>query len=414
MKIAVIGSGISGLVCAYLLCRDHHITVFEANDYIGGHTHTVDVTLDDTTYAVDTGFIVFNETTYPNFVKLLKGLKVSWQPSRMSFSVKSEKTGLEYSPSSLNGLFGRRRNLFRARFYRMLLDIFRFKNAATALLEGNGKDMALGDYLRAEGYSKAFIDDFIIPMGAAIWSADPEQFWGFPAQFFVRFFDNHGFLKVRNQPQWLVIRGGSNNYVQALTRDYADGIRVSCPVTQVVRWADKVEIITEDGGAERFDKVIIATHSDQALRLLAHPTEAEARILGAIPYQENMTVLHTDESVLPTQKSCWASWNYYVPAKRTGRVTVTYDMNILQTLHAPVEFCVSLNYPGTIESKHVIDQMVYHHPVYTPAGLVGQGRRNEINGVNHTYFCGAYWGFGFHEDGVNSALAVCEHFRKAL
>jgi predicted NAD/FAD-binding protein len=414
MKIAIIGSGISGLVSAYLLCQDHEITVFEANDYMGGHTHTVDVQWAGKTYAVDTGFIVFNEKTYPNFVKLLTRLRVPWQPSRMSFSVKSEKNGLEYSPSSLNGLFAQRANLFRPAFYRMILDIFRFRRRSTSILGKEENDTALGDYLKAEGYSQAFIHDFIIPMGAAIWSADPEQFWTFPARFFVRFFDNHGFLKVTDQPQWLVIRGGSRNYVHELTRNYVDRIRLSCPVKKVVRREDHVEIFHGEGAPETFDQVVMATHSDEALKMLADPSEAEARILGAMPYQENVAVLHTDETVLPQKKACWAGWNYCVPSAPTGRVAVTYDMNILQRLAAPVDFCVSLNHPGAIDTERVIDEMVYHHPVYTPRSLPAQRGHHEINGVNRTYFCGAYWGFGFHEDGVKSALAVCERFGKTL
>jgi predicted NAD/FAD-binding protein len=414
VKIAVIGSGISGLVCAYLLCGEHEITVFEAEDYIGGHTHTIDVERSGKIYAVDTGFIVFNEKTYPNFLKLLKRLGVSWQPSRMSFSVTSEKSGLEYSPSSLNSLFAQRRNLVRSAFYRMVLDIFRFKRRSPRMLREEGNDTALGEYLKAEGYSKAFIDDFIIPMGAAIWSADPDQFWGFPARFFVRFFDNHGFLKVTNQPQWLVIKGGSRNYVRELTRGFRDRIRLSCPVKKVVRHKERVEVFHEAGGPEHFDHVVMATHSDQALNLLADPSEAEAQILGAMPYQENVAVLHTDETVLPNKKTCWASWNYHVPKGKTGRVAVTYDMNILQTLRAPVEFCVSLNHPRAIDADLVIDRMVYHHPVYTLEGLRAQRRCEEINSRNRTSFCGAYWGYGFHEDGVKSALAVCRPFGKTL
>jgi len=414
MKIAIIGSGISGLVCAYLLCEDHEITVFEANDYIGGHTHTVDVERAGKTYAVDTGFIVFNEKTYPNFLKLLKRLGVAWQPSKMSFSVTSETNGLEYSPSSLDSLFAQRKNLFRPAFYGMVLDIFRFRRRATRILGKKGDDTALGDYLKAEGYSKAFIHDFIIPMGAAIWSADPGQFWNFPARFFVRFFDNHGFLKVMDQPQWLVIRGGSRNYVHELTREFRDRIRLSCAVKKVTRHEDRVEIAHVGGGPEHFDHVVMATHSDQALALLADPSEEEARILGAMPYQENMTVLHTDETVLPKKRVCWASWNYHVPKAHTGRVAVTYDMNILQSLKAPVEFCVSLNHPGGIDPARVIDQMVYDHPVYTSQSLKAQKDHEEINGVNRTSFCGAYWGFGFHEDGVKSALAVCQRFGKTL
>jgi predicted NAD/FAD-binding protein len=414
MKLAVIGSGISGLVCAYLLCRDHDITVFEAGHYVGGHTNTVDVEWGGETYAVDTGFIVFNETTYPNFVQLLRQLRVPWQLSRMSFSVRSDKTGLEYCPSSFDGLFAQRWNLLSPGFYRMLMDILRFKNRSPRLLQAEENDVTLGDYLLAEGYGGGFVNDFIIPMGAAIWSADPEQFWRFPARFFVRFFDNHGFLKMTGQPQWLVVKGGSRNYVKKLTAEYRDRIRLHCAVKRVVRRPDAVEIFSERGGPEIFDEVVIATHSDQALNLLERPTPAETRILSSIPYQENEAVLHTDETVLPRKRTCWASWNYFVPSKQAGRVAVTYDMNILQGMKAPVEFCVSLNQSDRIDRERVIDRMIYHHPVYTSEGLIAQRGHREISGVNRTHFCGAYWGFGFHEDGVNSALAVCDHFGKYL
>jgi predicted NAD/FAD-binding protein len=414
MRIAIIGSGISGLVSAYLLHPGHDIVVFEANDYIGGHTHTVDVTWAGRTYAVDTGFIVFNEATYPNFVKLLKRLGVSWQPSTMSFSVNSKKDGLEYSPSSLNALFAQRRNLFRPSFYRMIYDIFRFRRESMELLRRKDQETTLGDYLKAKGYSETFVHDFIIPMGSAIWSAAPEQSWHLPARFFIRFFDNHGFLKIRNQPQWLVIKGGSKRYVEKLSRGFRDRIRLACPVMKVTRHADCVEVTPEEAASERFDQVIIATHSDQALAMLADPSEAERRILGSIPYQKNLAILHTDTSCLPKRRACWASWNYHVPETDLDKVAVTYDMNILQQIKAPVEFCVTLNLVETIGAEKIIRNMVYHHPVFTPTGLASQKQHEEINGVNRTYFCGAYWGFGFHEDGVNSALAVCRHFGKRL
>ena len=414
MRIAIIGSGISGLVSAYLLCPEHDIVVFEASDYIGGHTHTVDVERAGTTYAVDTGFIVFNEATYPNFVKLLKRLGVSWQPSTMSFSVTSERDGLEYSPSSINSLFAQRKNLIRPSFYRMIYDIFRFRRESVEFLLTRDYQTTLGDYLDAKGYSETFVHDFIIPMGSAIWSAPPEKSRHLPARFFIRFFDNHGFLKIRNQPQWLVIKGGSRSYVEEITRAFRDRIRLSCPVKKVKRHADCVELTPVGTASERFDQVIIATHSDQALAMLADPSEAERRILSSIPYQENVTILHTDTACLPKKSACWASWNYHVPEAETDKVAVTYDMNILQQIEAPVEFCVTLNREERIKKDKIIRKIVYHHPVFTPAGLASQKQHREINGVNRTYFCGAYWGFGFHEDGVKSALAVCRHFGKRL
>lgn len=414
MRIAVIGAGISGLTAAFLLSDEHEVVVFEANDYIGGHTHTVDVTYAGTTYPVDTGFIVFNDKTYPNFVRLMQRLAVSWKPSTMSFSVQCYQTGLEYSPSTFNSIFAQRINLFRPSFYRMLLDVFRFRREAVELLSIDDHQTTLGQYLKQKGYSRSFIHHFIIPMGGAIWSADPAKFQDFPARSFVQFFENHGFLQLKNQPQWRVIRGGSRSYIEPLTRPYRDLVRLNCPVKTVKRHADRVEVQTVNGETATFDQVILATHSDQALAMLADPSDAEREILSAIPYQENATVLHTDTALLPKHQAAWASWNYHIPREGLGRVAVTYDMNILQSLQSPVEFCVTLNSPKRIDPSKIVKQLVYHHPVYTPHGIKMQKRHDQINGINRTYFCGAYWGYGFHEDGVKSALAVCKHFGKAL
>jgi predicted NAD/FAD-binding protein len=413
MRIAVIGSGISGMLSAYLLSEDHDVVVFEANDYIGGHTHTIDVERNGKTYPVDTGFIVFNEKTYPNFIRLMKRLGVAWQNSNMSFGVKCEKTGLEFCSSSLNNLFAQRSNLLRPSFYRMILDIFRFRRESQELLTGEHDEMTLAAYLELKQYSKTFIQYFILPMGAAVWSADPEKFRDFPARYFVEFFTNHGFL-TRSQPQWLTIKGGSKQYVAQITKPYQDHIRLKTPVESVKRHPDYVEVKTRDGKAERFDHVVIATHSDQALAMLDDPSDAERDILGAIPYQPNLAVLHTDASILPRRKLAWASWNYHIPREELGRVAVTYNMNKLQSIDAPVVFCVTLNRPDEIDPAQIIEKIQYHHPVYTPQGLAARKRRDEINGVNRTYFCGAYWSYGFHEDGVNSALSVCKHFGKTL
>ena len=414
MKFAVIGTGISGMVAAHLLSRRHEVVVFEAEDYAGGHTRTIDVNVNGTTYPVDTGFIVFNMKTYPNFVKLMELLGVSWKPTKMSFSVQCQETGLEYSPSSLNSLFAQRINLLRPSFYRMLLDTLRFRLESLELLKTDDYRLTLGEYLNGKGYSRAFIKHFIIPMGEAIWSADPAKFNDFPARYFVQFFHNHGILNLRNQPQGLVIEGGSRTYVEPLTRPYARNLRLQCPVVSVKRYDDRVEIKTEGGTVEHFDQVVIAAHSDQALNMLADPSEAEREILGGIPYQDNLAILHLDSSLLPTRRAAWSSWNYYIPRQDSSRVSLTYDMNILQGLQSPVEFCVTLNPTRVIDPSKTMSRMNYHHPVYTPHGTNMQKRHDEINGVNRTYFCGAYWGYGFHEDGVNSALAVCRHFGEAL
>ena len=414
MKIAIVGAGVSGLVAGYLLSREHDITLFEANDYIGGHTHTIDVPLGGQTWAVDTGFIVFNEKNYPNLVKLLTRLKVPWQPSDMGFSVRCEKTGMEFCPTSLNALFAQRRNLLRPAFYRMLADIFRFRRESQELLLSDDYQMTLQAYLHQKRYSRIFIDHFIIPMGEAIWSAAPQQFQDFPVRYFVEFFNNHGFLNLHDKPVWNVIQGGSSRYVEPLTRRYADRIRTRCKVASIRRSPEKVTLTTEDGLTQDFEQVVIAAHSDQALGMLSDPSDSEQEILSQIRYQKNETTLHTDTAVLPLRQRAWASWNYLIPAEDQGRVAVTYDMNILQGLKAPQEFCVSLNMQERIDAGQVIAHMTYHHPVYSPTCLAARKRRREINGQRRTYFCGAYWGYGFHEDGVNSALAVAKHFGQRL
>jgi predicted NAD/FAD-binding protein len=414
MRIAIIGTGISGMTSAHLLSEDHEVVVYEANDYVGGHTNTVDVSLNGQQYAVDTGFIVFNEKTYPNFVKLMKRLGVSWQNSVMSFSVQCEKTGLEFSPSTLNSLFIQRRNLLRPSFYRMLWDIMHFKRDSEALLESDDYKMTLTEFLTGKGYSQAFVQHFIIPMGEAVWSADPVKFNEFPARYFAQFFKNHGFLNVKDQPQWLTVKGRSRQYIKPITQPYADQIRLNCPVASVRRYPDYVEIQPQNEVAEKFDQVVIATHSDQALALLDDPTDIEKNILGVIPYQENQAVLHCDESLLPSKKAAWASWNYHIPREDLGRVAVTYDMNILQSIGAPRELCVSLNLAKAIDPARIYREMIYHHPAYDPQSLAARHSHPEINGINRTYYAGAYWGYGFHEDGVTSALEVTKHFGKIL
>lgn len=412
-KIAIVGTGISGLVCAHLLHEDHEIAVFEANDYVGGHTHTIEVDVQGKTYAVDTGFIVFTEPKYPNFVRLLQRLKVASQPAPMSFSVRDEATGLEYNGTSLNALFAQRRNLLRPSFYRMLADILRFYREAPELLEGEDDAITLGQYLSDNRYSREFVSYHIAPMGAALWSTAPENMFEFPAQYFVRFFHHHGFLQRHNRPGWRTVAGGSHQYVKALIAPMRHRVRLNCPVFEVRRFEDRVEV-RHAQGTETFDQVILAVHSDQALRMLADASGAEQEILGAIRYAENPTVLHTDDAVLPHNRRAWASWNYCLPEKQVDRATVTYNMNMLQNIDAPVTFCTTLNRDLDIDPEKVIQKMTYHHPQYTPATIRAQKRHGEINGVNRTFFCGAYWGFGFHEDGVRSGLAVTRHFGKTL
>jgi len=414
MKIAIIGGGISGLVSAFLLHGDHEVTVFEANDYIGGHTHTVDVERQGKQFSVDTGFIVFNEKTYPNFVKLLNRLGVAHQPSRMTFSFRSEPDDREYSAHSLNTIFGQRRNLFDPSFYAMVRDILRLKGEFSRLLEEAGDERPLVPYLRTRGYSKRFLDFFIVPMTAAIWSADPISAERFPIRTFARFFLNHGILEVKNPFEWKVISGGSARYVEKLTASFRDRIRLSALVRSVTRHADHVEVVPMSGPAEQFDHVVLACHSDQAISMLADPSPAEREVLRATPYQENIAVLHTDASVLPKRRNLWASWNYLIPRTGAGRAVLTYDMNILQSLTSDEEFCVTLNLPDGIEEQKKIGTYLYHHPQYSLAAPAAQQRHSEISGRNRTHYCGAYWGYGFHEDGVKSALAACKYFGKEL
>ncbi len=411
MRIAVIGSGISGMVAAHHLSREHEVTVYEAGRYIGGHTHTVDIEHEGKAFAIDTGFIVFNDWTYPNFIELMDELEVPWQNSQMSFSVRCEKTGLEYNGTSLNSLFAQRRNAVRPSFLRMVADILKFNRRAPLLLADSSDTLSLGEYLTREGYSRYFVQHYIIPMGAAIWSSRPADMLTFPARFFVEFFSNHGFLNIDERPTWRVIRGGSREYIARLTARYAKRIHLNTPVESVQRNAQKVVVRLANGTTEPFDQVFMACHSDQALELLADPSAQEREILGAIPYQANEAVLHTDVRLMPSTPLAWAAWNYHLPVASTERVTVTYNMNILQSLRAPVQFLLSLNRSADIDPRQVLGTYVYHHPIYTTAAVAAQKRRHEINGVQRTYYCGAYWGFGFHEDGVKSAIASLHDFR---
>jgi predicted NAD/FAD-binding protein len=404
LKIAVVGTGISGMVAAWLLQREHEITVFEAGDRLGGHTNTVEVEVQGRRFAVDTGFIVHNPRTYPNLIHLFDELGVPTKPTSMSFSVREEASGLEYSSQSI---LARRQNALSPRVWRMLRDIVRFNAEAPRLVDGVGDHVTLGELLQSGGYSQAFTDLYIVPMGAAIWSTDPEQMMRFPAQTFVRFLMNHGLTSLVDRPTWRVVAGGSRQYVKRLVEPFAQRVQLRSPVERIARLERQVELTVAGRTPERFDRVVIATHSDQALRMLADPSDAEREILGAIQYQPNDAILHTDTSLLPQCRRAWASWNYQISRAHERRVVVTYDMNQLQRLHdAPVTFCVSLNASDRIDPSKILYQTTYHHPVYTAPSIAAQRRVDEISGVRQTYYCGAYWRYGFHEDGVVSALAV--------
>lgn len=415
MRIAIVGSGISGLVCAHILGRNNEITVFEAADWIGGHTHTVEVEVAGRQYAVDTGFIVFNDWTYPNFIRLMDQLGVGSRPTEMSFSVNEPSSGLEYNGNNLNSLFAQRKNLISPGFLGMVRDILRFNREAARDLDGGviAADIKLGEYLSAKGYGQRFTDHYIIPMGAAIWSMSLADMLAFPLQFFIRFFRNHGLLSVTDRPQWRVIQGGSSAYIDPLTASFRDSIHLNCPVTSIRRDEDGVTVVSPRG-EERFDKVILACHSDQALDLLAKPTEQERSILGAIGYADNDVVLHTDTRLLPKRKLAWASWNYRLGKDRQQPAAVTYNMNILQGIESDTTFCVSLNQTAAIDPAKILRRFTYAHPQFSLAAAAAQARWSEIAGANHTFFCGAYWANGFHEDGVVSALRVTNALGEGL
>lgn len=420
MKIAIIGSGISGLTAAWLLQQSHEIVVFEANDYVGGHTHTIDVDVDGEPLAIDTGFIVYNDWTYPNFIHMLERLGVDSLATEMSFSVRCERSHIEYNGSNLNGLFAQRSNLLKPRFHRMLQDILRFNREAVELLEADHDSLTVDEYVTQRGYSRQFSDLYLIPMGAAIWSCPPETFGKFPVRFIVEFYRNHGLLSIRNRPQWRVISGGSARYVEKLIDPFKERIRLNSPVESIVRDESGITIRATGSEDERFDHAIFASHSDQALRILGDTaTLTERNVLNEFPYQKNSAVLHWDDSVLPQRRRAWASWNYHIdesPRRLNGEseetagqsATVTYNMNILQRLKAERTYCVTLNRDEAIDPAKIIGQYEYHHPIYTTERRTAQQRHSDLINHNRTSFCGAYWGNGFHEDGVNSAIAVCK------
>ena len=405
MKIAVIGAGVSGLVAARQLHARHDVTVFEAGDEPGGHARTIDVESGGRTFAVDTGFVVFNDRTYPEFLRILDDLRVPTQPSEMSFSVRCDRTGIEYSGASLNSVFAQRRNLLRPTFLRLVRDYLRFNRQAPALLEADER-LTLDDYLEGAGFSRAFRELYLVPMGSAIWSTDPGRFGRIPVRSFVRFFHNHGLLGIRGKPRWSAIAGGAREYVEALARPFRDRIHTRATVTRVRREHDHVSVTVAGGGPVRFDQVVLATHSDQALRLLEDPSPEERAVLGAIDYQTNSVVLHTDASLLPRRRRAWAAWNYYIHRDGGERVATTYNMNRLQPLDAPETFCVTLNQDERIDEAAVIARMTYHHPMLNRAAIAAQHRWNEVNGRRRTWYAGAYWRYGFHEDGVVSGLRV--------
>ena len=407
MKIAIVGTGISGLVAAHKLHPRHEITVYEAGERIGGHTHTVPVEAADGTHWIDTGFIVFNDRNYPEFEALLAELGVASQPSHMGFSVSDGRGRFEYSGTPW-GLFARPAHLVSPTFLGMLRDWRRFNREARALIGMNGTAPSLGVWLEQRGYSRQFIQRLIVPQASAVWSADPEQMWSFPASFMAEFFDNHGMYSLRNRPRWRTVSGGSRSYVEAIVAPWRDRVRLRAAVRRIQRLEDGVRIEADGCESEVFDRVVIATHSDQALALLGDPSEAEREVLGAIPYQRNEAVLHSDASLMPRRRATWSSWNFHLSEEPAQGSTVTYWMNKLQRLGTKQNYFVTLNRGDAIDPAKTIKRISYDHPVYTKEGVAAQARHAEISGPEHrTHYCGAYWGWGFHEDGVKGALRVC-------
>ncbi len=408
MKIAIVGTGISGLVAAHRLHPAHEIVVYEAGERLGGHTNTVRVEADDGPHCIDTGFIVFNDRNYPHFEALLEELGVATQPSHMSFSVSDGKGRFEYAGTP-RGLFARPAHLLSPTFLGMLRDWRRFNREARELIGMNGTAPSLGHWLEQKGFSRHFVERLIVPQAAAVWSADPEQMWSFPASFMAEFFDNHGMYSLRDRPRWRTVSGGSARYVEAISAPWRDRVRLRAPVRRIERLPDRVRIEAEGCESEDFDRVVIATHSDQALSLLADPSPAEREVLGAIPYQRNEAVLHTDASLMPRRRAAWSSWNFHLAEEPVNGSTVTYWMNNLQRLRADRPYLLTLNRGDAIDPEKAIARFEYDHPVYTAEGVAAQSRHAEIsNAARRTHYCGAYWGWGFHEDGVLSAIRACE------
>ena len=405
MRIAVVGSGISGLSAAWLLSRQHEVVLYESNDYLGGHTDTHRVEVDGRSLDVDTGFIVHNPTNYPLLTRLFDELGVACQPTTMGFSVQDARSGLEYNATSLDALFCQRRNLASLRFWGMLRDLVRFYREAPALLDADGPGPTLGDYLDAGGHGAAFRDQHLVPMASALWSSPASGVLGFPAKYLVQFMANHHMLQLAGRPQWRVVRGGSQRYVEAMSARWDVQVRLNAPVRGIARDDDGASVRC-DTGSERYDQVVLACHGDQALALLDDASDAERDILGAIAYQPNDTVLHTDASLLPRHRKAWAAWNAHLPADPAQACTVSYCMHLLQGLAGDTPLVVTLNRTDAIDPARILGRRSYRHPVYTHAAVASQARRHAIQGVRRTWFAGAYWGWGFHEDGMRSGVEV--------
>lgn len=412
MKIAIIGSGISGLTSAYLLHKKHDITLFESNNYIGGHTNTITVNDENNNQLnVDTGFIVYNNDTYPNFVKILNKLKVETQPSTMSFSLSCERSGMEYGTGNLKALFGNKSNIISFQFYKLLFGIFTyFKKAKTFLKHNNDFSYTVHDFIKSAKINNYTYEKFILPMASAIWSTNFDEIEQMPAKYLFEFYKNHDLLSINPSKKWRVIKGGSKQYVSKLIKPFENRIRINSKVHSIKRDKNTIYLKSDHNEKEEFNAVILACHSDQALKILEDSTNQEKEILANIPYQLNQAILHTDTSVLPKNKKMWSSWNSYIPKEQNSNVSLTYNMNILQSIKSKNTFCVSINMENNINPSKIIKKINYSHPTFNKKSVFAQSQKNRISGIKNTYFAGAYWRYGFHEDGVLSALDVCKNF----
>ena len=411
MKIAIVGSGISGNSLAYTLSKEHDITLFEKNNRLGGHSHTHEIISQGKKINVDTGFIVFNKKTYPLFTKLLDELNVHYEKSDMSFSVFSKDRNFEYNGTTLNTLFSQRKNIFNYKFIKMIYEIIKFNKVALTLLSAK-TEISLETFLRQNNFSDYFCKNYILPMGSAIWSSNINSMLKFPAVFFVKFFNNHGMLNINDRPQWLTVTNGSKEYVEKLTASIKKNIRLNCPVKAVKRNKDSVEVKSSDG-TEIFDYIFFACHSDEALKLISDLSTQEKEVLSSIPYSKNEVTLHTDESIMPNNKLTWAAWNYNIDSTNDMPIALTYNMNILQNLKTQQTILVTLNDNGNINPEKVLKKINYDHPLFSLKSVEAQKNYGIISGVNRTGYAGAYWGNGFHEDGISSAYNAIKFFKEA-
>jgi len=414
MKIAIIGAGISGLTAAYILSKKHSVTLYEKNNYLGGHANTFQVIEKNRTLAIDTGFIVFNHINYPNLSKIFSNLNVQIEDSDMSFSVHNEKTDLEYNGSSISKIFSQKKNIFNINFLLMLNDILKFnKNSSTILSAPYSDKITVKEFIEGNNYKKDFVENYLIPLGSSLWSCPKDKFMNFSILFVIEFLHNHCMLVINDRPIWKTVKGGSKEYIKKMLLDSKNLEIIKKPVTKVVRNINEVLIYT-DNNKSYFDEVILGCHPDQALNLVKNLDSSEKEILKPFKYEINRTFLHTDTTVLPNNKEIWASWNYRIPVNNQEKVMVTYNINKLQNIDSENTYCVSLNLDSKINQKKIINEFEYEHPIFFPGIAEYQAQHKSLIRNNRISYCGAYWGYGFHEDGVNSALKVCESYDMGL